>query len=223
VKIEIFVLIGFLSLVRLQRQCALAGLAAIRAANAIVVSLGLLFIFFAFQEQGTNYLFPILSGILDWGSLIPYLSLDLFFRPPFLAAWMFVYALSYYGLARSGRESWVLYLTAVFGAVYAANTLGAVAGTLLTAFFIVQEIGLRASVWSFGVINLLCGAVALALADGQNRGGERERGERRERKAGASSPHSKRWREFVHPGVLCREAFGVRPACRRFRILHPRI
>src|SRR6266496_3271209 len=25
--------------------------------------------------------------------------------------------------------------------------------------------------------------------------------------------------EFVCPGVLCREAFGVRPACRRFRAL----
>src|SRR6266478_5688809 len=35
--------------------------------------------------------------------------------------------------------------------------------------------------------------------------------ERRKRKAGASSPHSKRWREFVHGCQVRREAFGVRP------------
>src|SRR5437588_439970 len=36
-------------------------------------------------------------------------------------------------------------------------------------------------------------------------------------KAGASSAHSKRWREFRHAlGKRMREAFGVRPACRRF-------
>jgi len=51
------------------------------------------------------------------------------------------------------------------GAIYAANTLGAVAGTLMTAFVIVPAVGLRASAWGFGAINLLCGAVALALAE----------------------------------------------------------
>src|SRR5205085_1441475 len=51
------------------------------------------------------------------------------------------------------------------GAIYAANTLGAVAGTLLTAFAIVPAIGLRASVWGFGAVNLLCGAAALWLAE----------------------------------------------------------
>src|SRR5438034_1243348 len=45
--------------------------------------------------------------------------------------------------------------------------------------------------------------------ENSSRGGERT--ERRERKAGASSSHSKRWREFVHPGHFRREAFGVRP------------
>jgi arylsulfatase A-like enzyme len=118
-----FVMICFASLMRLQRHCAVAGLGAVRAANAIALTLGSLFILLTFHGERNNYLFPILTGILNWDSLIPYLSLDLFFHPPFLAAWVFVYGLSYYVLARSGRESWVLHLTAIFGAVYAMTAL----------------------------------------------------------------------------------------------------
>jgi hypothetical protein len=88
-----------------------------------VLSLGLLFILLTFHAQEKNYLYPILSGVLNWDSLIPYLSLDFFFHPPFLGAWLFIYGLSYYVLARSDRESWVLYLTATFGAVYAMAAL----------------------------------------------------------------------------------------------------
>jgi len=58
--------------------------------------------------------------------------------------------------------------TRCVGAIYAANTLGAVAGTLLAVFVIVPTLGLRASVWSFGAINLLCGVVALGLAGGRS-------------------------------------------------------
>ena len=118
-----FVLIGGASLLKLQRHCALAGVKAIRAANAIVLVLGLLFIFLTFQAQGKTYLFPILSGVLNWDSLIPYLGLDLFFHPPYLAAWIVAYAFGYYVLARSGRESLVLYLTGIFAATYAAAAL----------------------------------------------------------------------------------------------------
>jgi len=49
------------------------------------------------------------------------------------------------------------------GAVYAANTIGAVAGTLLSAFLVVPALGLRASVCSFALINLACAATAYAL------------------------------------------------------------
>jgi hypothetical protein len=122
-----FVVIGGASLLRLQRQCALAGVKAIRAANAIVLLLGLLFVFLTLQAQGKNYLFPILSGVLNWDSLIPYLSLDLFFHAPYLAAWMVAYAFGYYLLARTGRETSVLYLTAGFGMAYAAVGLQALA------------------------------------------------------------------------------------------------
>jgi phosphoglycerol transferase MdoB-like AlkP superfamily enzyme len=119
----LFVVLGFLSVLKLHRHCAAAGVKAIRAANVTLFCFGLLFILLTFHTQGKNYLYPILSGILDWNSLVPYLSLDFFFQPPFLGAWIFAYALTYYFLARSGRESWALYLTAAFGAVYAGVAL----------------------------------------------------------------------------------------------------
>ena len=43
----------------------------------------------------------------------------------------------------------------------------------------------------------------------------------RQPKSESKLPHSKRYREFVDPGVLSREAFGVRPACRRFCLSSP--
>ena len=60
-----------------------------------------------------------MTGVLKWTSLGPYLSLDLFFRPPFLAAWLLGYAFIYYVLARTGRESWTLHLTALCAGGYA--------------------------------------------------------------------------------------------------------
>ena len=60
-----------------------------------------------------------MTGVLKWSSLWPYLSLDLFFRPPFLAAWLFVYLMLYYVMARTGREVWILNATAVCAGAYA--------------------------------------------------------------------------------------------------------
>jgi arylsulfatase A-like enzyme len=147
-----FVVIGCASLLRLQRHSALAGVKAIRAANAIVLLFGLLFIFLTFQAQGKNYLFPILNGVLNWDSMIPYLSLDLFFHAPYLAAWIIAYALSYYLLARSGRESLVLYLTAGFGMAYAA-------------------MGLQALAISRNELVVLSGLAVASLVTGQHSGG----------------------------------------------------
>jgi hypothetical protein len=141
VLLGFFVVIGCASLLRLQRDCALAGVKAIRAANTIVLLFGLLFIFLTFQAQGKNYLYPILSGVLGWDSLIPYLSLDLFFHPPYLAAWIVAYAFSYYLLARKGRESMVLYLTTGFVMAYAAVALRGLA-ILRTELLVVSGLGL---------------------------------------------------------------------------------
>jgi len=124
-----FVGLGVLSLLALGRRCQSAGVKAVRAANAAVVGLGLLFIFLTFHEGDKNYLYPVMVGILKWKSLGPYLSLNLFFRPPFLAGWLFGYALIYYALARTGREAKALYLTAA-----AAGAYGLVCLRELTAY-----------------------------------------------------------------------------------------
>jgi arylsulfatase A-like enzyme len=115
----LFVCLGVLSLFGLARRCRSVGLKAVRAANGIVLSLGLLFIFLTFHSGEKNYLYPIMTGILKWSSLEPYLSLDFCFRPPFLAAWLLGYAFIYYLLARTGRESWTLHFTMLCAGGYA--------------------------------------------------------------------------------------------------------
>jgi arylsulfatase A-like enzyme len=119
VAFYLFVCLGVLSLLGLARRCQSVGLKAVRAANGIVLSLGLLFILLNFHSGEKNYHYPIMTGILKWSSLGPYLSLDLCFRPPFLAAWLLGYAFIYYLLARTGRESWTLHLTALCAGGYA--------------------------------------------------------------------------------------------------------
>lgn len=115
----VFIFLGVVSLLQLARSCRAAGVRAVRVANAIAVALGLVFIFFNFHQGDKNLLYPILTGVLDWKSLGPYLSVDLFFAQPYLGGWLFVYALAYYFLARSGREQWCLHLTAVAAGIYA--------------------------------------------------------------------------------------------------------
>ena len=92
----------------------------VRAANMCVLALGVFFIFLTFRTSDNNYLYPVMHGTLKWWDLRWYLSLAFFFQPPFLAVWLFVYILIYYGLVRTGRERLVLHVTAVFAAIYTA-------------------------------------------------------------------------------------------------------
>jgi spermidine synthase len=48
------------------------------------------------------------------------------------------------------------------GALYAANTFGAVAGTLGSVFVLMPQYGFRGSLFALAALNLFCGAVALA-------------------------------------------------------------
>ena len=114
----LFVCLGVLSLLGLARHCGSVGLKAVRAANGVVLGLGLIFIFLTFHVGDKNYIYPILTGLLKWTSLGPYLSLDLCFRPPFLGAWLLGYVLVYYVLVRTGQELWALHLTLFCGGVY---------------------------------------------------------------------------------------------------------
>jgi len=114
-----FLVLGLLSLVELARRCREVGLKAVRAANALVLVLGFLFIFLTFHIGNKNYLYVVTSGSLGWKGLLPYLSLDFFFQLPFLGAWVLAYSFFYYLCVRSGREGLVLYLTAAFAVLYA--------------------------------------------------------------------------------------------------------
>jgi hypothetical protein len=114
-----FVALGGLCLVRLGRECQSIGIRSVRATNAALVVLGLCFIFLTFHNGDKNYFYPVLSRVLKSNSLGPYLANSLLFNSPFLAAWLFFYGSLYYVLNRTGRASWVIFLTAGFGCAYA--------------------------------------------------------------------------------------------------------
>src|SRR3989442_2575895 len=55
-------------------------------------------------------------------------------------------------------------LQASLGRLYGLNTLGAVLGTALAGFFLIEYVGVRASLWTTAAVNVGLGAAALALA-----------------------------------------------------------
>src|SRR2546421_854050 len=55
-------------------------------------------------------------------------------------------------------------LPASLGRLYGLNTLGAVLGTALAGFFLIEYVGVRASLWATAAGNVALGAAALALA-----------------------------------------------------------
>src|SRR5438128_8556851 len=56
-------------------------------------------------------------------------------------------------------------LPASLGRLYGLNTLGAVLGTALAGFFLVEYVGVRASLWATAAVNVALGAIALRLSD----------------------------------------------------------
>ncbi len=163
----VFLLLGALSLGQLSRCYPTAGLRGIRTINATLVLLGLSFIFLTFHNGNKNFLYPILSGVLNWRSLGPYVANALFFNEPFLAGWMVAYAFSYCALIRSGRERWCILLTAMFASVYSIVYLRELAlrknellvidslGTLsLVAAWRAERYGMR-RLGSLGIVSLL--------------------------------------------------------------------
>jgi hypothetical protein len=137
----VFVGLGLLSLLRLGQHCRAAGFKAVRAANAVVVGLGLAVIFFTFHTGEKNYLYPIFAHVLRWSSLGPYLTLDLFFRPPYLSVWLFGYGAAYYVLLRTGRELWTTHLTTLSAGAYAIICLSEL-GSYRNELLLVDCLGL---------------------------------------------------------------------------------
>jgi arylsulfatase A-like enzyme len=114
----LFVLLIGLNLWVLGVRCAAIGIRAMRMTNVCVLGLGAMFIFLTFHADDTNYLSPVLNGILPWQKLGWYLAMDFCFRPPYLAAWTLAYVFGYYLLARTGREHWMLRVTAICAVAY---------------------------------------------------------------------------------------------------------
>lgn len=110
--------LGISALLELDRRCQTIGVRAVRWLNAVILGLGLMLVLLTFRQGDKNYLYPILTGVLPWSSLVPYLSLDLFFRPPYLAAWLLGYVAAYYAMVRLGQEKHALRFTCVLAACY---------------------------------------------------------------------------------------------------------
>ncbi|MGH7701315.1 MAG: fused MFS/spermidine synthase, partial [Gemmatimonadales bacterium] len=55
-------------------------------------------------------------------------------------------------------------LRAQLGKLYGLNTLGAVVGTAAAGFFLIEYVGIRASLWLTAAVNVALGAGAIALA-----------------------------------------------------------
>jgi spermidine synthase len=85
------------------------------------------------------------------------------------------------------------------GALYAANTLGAVAGSLATAFFLLPTLGVRRSTLLAALMNVAAGAVAVWGARGE--------GEREERPAPAAHARPVRRKDVAEEPA--REALAV--------------
>jgi len=111
-----------LNLWQFARRCSVKGTQTIRAANALVLLAGAIFILLTLKADDKNFLYPLINGTFGW-DLRWYLSQSFFFQQPFLAVWIFVYAAIYYVLARTQRGHLVLHLTAIFAAVYVATCL----------------------------------------------------------------------------------------------------
>jgi phosphoglycerol transferase MdoB-like AlkP superfamily enzyme len=116
----VFVVLLGLNLWQFAARCSPGGARVVRIANLGILILGAWFILITFHAGSNNYLYPTLNGTLTFWDLRSYLSLAFFFQAPFLSVWLFVYALIYYGLVRTGREHLALYVTSIFATIYTA-------------------------------------------------------------------------------------------------------
>lgn len=113
-----FVILMGLNLWVFGRKCAAKGVAVVRMGFALLAGFATLFIALTFHEGDKNYLSPVLNGVLKWTDLWAYFSMNLFFRPPLLGAWIFALVMLYYVLLRTGRELLMVRILAVLAPAY---------------------------------------------------------------------------------------------------------
>ena len=90
----------------------------IRWLNAGLILVGLLFAFLNFARMDSNYLYPVMIGVLNLTDVWQYLKLDLCFEKPFLAVYLMGYALVYWILVRTKREHYSFWILGGAGALY---------------------------------------------------------------------------------------------------------
>lgn len=123
ISLYLFALLCALNIWVFGTRCRACGTKPVRAANAALVVLAAAFVLLTLNAGENNYLYPVLKGTLRWRDLAWYLSMDSFFRPPYLSLWLLVYGSIYYCLVRTGREKFILYATALFAGAYVATCL----------------------------------------------------------------------------------------------------
>jgi glucan phosphoethanolaminetransferase (alkaline phosphatase superfamily) len=114
----LFVLLGPLTLALIGRSIAAREVRTIRWFNVGFIVAGLLFAFLTFERMKSNYLYPVLTGILNVTDVLNYLKMDLFFQRPYLVLYLLAYPLGYWILVRTGKEHWSFYLLGAAGAIF---------------------------------------------------------------------------------------------------------
>jgi hypothetical protein len=148
----LFALLAGLNIWKLGERCMPAGARIVRSANAAIVFLAVILILFTFHVQDRNYLNAVMTEVLHFKDLRWYLIISTFFAMPFLAVWLFVYVLIYYGLWRKGREQFILRVTAVFAVVYIAVCLQDFS-QYRDALLVADCIGIACLVFGAGALN----------------------------------------------------------------------
>ena len=117
----------------------------------------------------------ISSFLIPWGSsqaskLIGLHTGAFYWIISFTACFLILFPATFaMGATLPAMERFVVHVTAqqrCVGGVYAANTFGAVAGILLTVFFLAPTFGFRGTVWILTMVNFVTGLIALKLARG---------------------------------------------------------
>jgi hypothetical protein len=106
------------TLVLVGRRLPPARVGAIRGFNAAFILVGLAVVFLSFCRMKSNYLYPVMDGVLDLRDVWQYLKLDLFFAPPFLAAYLLGFALTYYILIRVRKEHYSFWILGGLASLY---------------------------------------------------------------------------------------------------------
>ena len=94
-----------------------------RRATIGILGLVAAFVLLTFHEGRWNYLHALMTGVLTWKQVGSFISLRLFFGPPYLAGWMLGMGALGYLLIRTGRERWLLRCVAVVATLYLATCL----------------------------------------------------------------------------------------------------